>query len=330
MVAQRDLLRRVSRTFALSLEILPRPVDRWLGLGYLLLRVSDTFEDSPVWPPTQRCQLLRHWYRALGGRDLTPALTAAAAALPATSPEGALLRQLPALLADLRAVPPAARRILGTAVRRTTRDMAYWVRRGPRFPTERWLDRYMHAVAGRVGYLVTDLFALAAPAVARRRLALRPLAWHFGLGLQTVNVLRGLAADRARGWIYVPRSFTRAERLEPAELFEPSQRAAALRVVDRLIAKAQGHLRYGLAYVEALPRRCSRLRLACAWPLLFAAATLARCRGNPTVLEGEAKLTRAEVRTILRRSLPVTWSNAALRRLYGALLHAGQRPTSSR
>jgi len=118
--------------------------------------------------------------------------------------------------------------------------------------------------------------------------------------------------------------------LEPAELFDPVHRAAALAVVDRLVAKAERHLAHALVYVERLPRRYARLRLACVWPLLFAAGTLARCRGNPAVVDGEAKLDRAEVRRILRRSLPAAWSNAAVRHLYTALLHPGQKPTSSR
>jgi len=41
-----DLLRRVSRSFYLSLAILPRALREPLGLAYLLARASDTVADT--------------------------------------------------------------------------------------------------------------------------------------------------------------------------------------------------------------------------------------------------------------------------------------------
>ena len=45
-----DLLRRVSRSFYLSLAILPRPLRQPIGLAYLLASASDTVADTRVLP----------------------------------------------------------------------------------------------------------------------------------------------------------------------------------------------------------------------------------------------------------------------------------------
>ena len=42
-----DLLRQVSRSFYLSLAILPRPLREPLGLAYLLARAADKMFPSP-------------------------------------------------------------------------------------------------------------------------------------------------------------------------------------------------------------------------------------------------------------------------------------------
>ena len=43
----RTILKKVSRSFYLSLNILPEPVRTSMGLGYLLCRVMDTVVDLP-------------------------------------------------------------------------------------------------------------------------------------------------------------------------------------------------------------------------------------------------------------------------------------------
>ena len=51
---QYRMLRQVSRTFALSIELLPRVLRDALTVAYLMLRVSDYLEDQSVAPPARR------------------------------------------------------------------------------------------------------------------------------------------------------------------------------------------------------------------------------------------------------------------------------------
>jgi len=53
-----DLLEKTSRTFALSIPMLPEPTRRHVGIAYLLFRIADTFEDAALWPRDRRVAAL--------------------------------------------------------------------------------------------------------------------------------------------------------------------------------------------------------------------------------------------------------------------------------
>ncbi len=50
----KELLEKTSRTFALSIPVLPEPTRRQVMIAYLLFRIADTFEDAAHWPPERR------------------------------------------------------------------------------------------------------------------------------------------------------------------------------------------------------------------------------------------------------------------------------------
>lgn len=314
------LLRATSRTFALSIERLPHNVREALCLAYLILRISDFLEDNDYMPAERKVALLKLWDEILEGAAPAEALVAELADRAPADADAEAAHQAPAVLAALRRLPPALQNHVLVHCRNSTQGMARWVRRGPDIPAEPDMDDYMHEVAGRVGYLVTDIFAWYSGWVAARRGALMPLAREFGLALQTVNVIRGLRKDYERGWIYVPESFCAAVNLRRADLFDPAYQLQALQVLDMLNDKAERHLHSALAYVKTLPRWLHALRLACIWPLLFAVRTLAISRHNVNVLIGEVKMTREEVKAIVRDSTLFGWSNTWLDQ-YVARLH---------
>jgi farnesyl-diphosphate farnesyltransferase len=157
------MLRDVSRTFALSIEQLPRGPRDALTLGYLLLRVSDGLEDYPELPAPRKAELLRLWERVLRGDAPAAELIAHARLLDHRNPEVRVALQAETLLRHTHAQPPAVRVPLLHYVRQTTLGMARWQEQGPIVQTEAELDDYMHQVAGIVGYLITDVFAASVP-----------------------------------------------------------------------------------------------------------------------------------------------------------------------
>jgi farnesyl-diphosphate farnesyltransferase len=323
----RALLRTASRTFALSIERLPGVVGEAMCLAYLLLRVSDFLEDNDYMPAARKVALLQLWDRILAGDERPEALTphlaegwpAARPPFPGDDPDAQVAHQVVEVMAKVRALPPAVQTQMLIHVRDSTLGMARWVERGPDISQELDMDDYMFEVAGRVGYLVTDIFAWYSGFIRARLSALMPLAREFGLALQTVNIIRGLRKDYERGWIFVPDSFCAAVNLNRADLFKPEYERQALLVVDMVSDKAERHLNAAMEYVKALPPWLHTLRLACIWPMLFAARTLALSRHNVNVLVGEVKMTRDEVKTIVRDTTLFGWSNRWLDGYYRRL-----------
>ena len=56
-----DLLQQTSRSFAVSIPMLPNPIREEVALAYLLFRVADTIEDEGSFPPEVRSQMLTEW-----------------------------------------------------------------------------------------------------------------------------------------------------------------------------------------------------------------------------------------------------------------------------
>lgn len=295
-----ELLHAASRTFALGIDLLPEPLRGEIEVAYLLLRVSDYLEDNERMPPGEKVALLERWARVLSGDEPVDGLAEALAGVPDRTPDALVARNARQVRAALEAVRPEAREILVRHVRDSTLGMARWARRGPDIATESDLDDYMHEVAGRVGWLLTELFALRIPGVAAERDGMMRLGREFGLALQTVNVIRGLHGDWERGWVFVPRDFVPGGG-DPRALFTPGgrDRATEVAILERLVPKAEAHLEAARGYIARIPRRERGIRLFCLLPYLFAVRTLAISRKNPRVFHEETKITRGEVRRIV-------------------------------
>ena len=101
-------------------------------------------------------------------------------------------------------------------------------------------------------------------------------------------------------------------RLTPEALLESANEPAFRPLYHTYLAKCEEHLTAGWAYINALPRRSVRVRLACAWPILIGARTLDRLRsGNVLDAGHRIKIGRAEVRKLVGRSvLCYAWPRA--------------------
>ncbi len=314
-----DMLRAVSRTFALSIERLPSGLRDIVTTAYLLYRVSDCLEDNELLVAPHKAELLRLWGRVLTDSMPVSSLTGEINHLDTNDPEVYVAQHAGQLLEGLRRFPEPIQEIIKNHVNETSLGMARWQENGPDVRDEAEMDDYMHQVAGRVGYLLTDLFAWYSPVIRERKEELLPLSRHFGLALQTVNIIRGLRKDYERGWVYVPRTFYEPLGLTKESLLATENAAKVLRLVDRLADKAETHLQYGLDYITGLPKWLHGIRLACSWPLLFAVRTIAVSRDNINVIMTEAKITRVEVRKIMRDTTLFGWSNSWLTNYYNRL-----------
>lgn len=319
MFTLRDLLRMASRTFAIGIEQLPSILCDAGTVAYLLLRVSDYLEDNEDVPAEKKIALLNLWADVLGGNATSEELTSQIQQADTSNPDAVVAQHAGDILTRLATLPKEVQEIITQHVLHSTLGMARWVERGPQVIDEADLDDYMFEVAGRVGYLLTHLFAWYSLSIRVKIKELLPLAREFGLALQTVNVIRGLRKDYDRGWVYVPKKFLAAVNLTAHELFQPENRAEAIKVLDMLADKAERHLHAALACVKSLPPWQHRIRLACIFPLMFAIRTLAISRRNADVFRDEAKITREEVKRIVKDATLWGWSNMWLDSYYQKL-----------
>lgn len=314
-----QMLESVSRTFALSIKNLPRKLQKQVGLAYLLFRVSDTIEDHPYIEVSRKIELLELWADVLEGHQGSKTFISSISDLDSSDPEVYVVQHADGLMDYLFTLPPDLQEMLTNRVKRSTLGMARWQRQGPFVETVEELDDYMHQVAGRVGYLMTDIYAWYSPAFANRKEELMPLSREIGLGLQTVNVIRGLRKDYERGWVFVPGTYLSQEGLSRDQFFDQGNEAKAINIVNKLAEKAEKHLSYGLTYTSAFPRYQYRVRLASIWPLFFAIKTLAISRNNLEVIRNEVKITRKDVKTIIRNTTLMGWSERWLKAYYDKL-----------
>ncbi|MGH7377349.1 MAG: squalene/phytoene synthase family protein, partial [Candidatus Methylomirabilales bacterium] len=105
------LLKPVSRSFYLSLRILPRGVREPVGLAYLLARATDTIADTRVLPRADRLihlETLRDAFLADAAAGLAR-LPAALASHQQNPAERTLLLTLPEAFATYQALPAGDR-----------------------------------------------------------------------------------------------------------------------------------------------------------------------------------------------------------------------------
>jgi farnesyl-diphosphate farnesyltransferase len=319
----RAILPSVSRTFALSIRLLPGQLRDAVLASYLLCRIADTIEDDHSATVERKAKLLQTLLVAL--EDPRAALPLAAAADELVAGERAhveLVRGAPHVLAMYGALAERPRERVRHWVTEMVRGMEKFVRLYPNGIRIRTIDEYKeycYYVAGTVGNLLTDLWHEYDSAIGvDEHRALWRRCREFGEALQTVNILKDIAWDATHeNAIYIPADSLGAHGSSHRLLLDPAHTAQNHAAVEELIALAWRDLDGALEYMLALPRRALRIRAFCLLPLLFACATLRELTRSRAMLQpgGSVKISRREVRALMAVGLLVVGSNRAIRRL---------------
>ncbi|MBI2927292.1 MAG: squalene/phytoene synthase family protein [Verrucomicrobia bacterium] len=316
------MLRDVSRSFYLTLRVLPGSIRPQIGLAYLLARASDTIADTEIVAVAQRLEALR----SLRGRILGEASGrldfSELARRQGSLGERRLLERIEEILVALARFPPVDQQHMRTVLSIITSGQALDLERfagaGPAqilaLKTDTELEDYTYRVAGCVGEFWTRMCrAHVFPSAVVDEELLLANGVKFGQGLQLVNVLRDLPRDLRQGRCYLPGDRLAAAGLTPAALLEAANEAKLRPLYDGYLTRAEENLAAGWAYTNALPSRCVRLRLACTWPILIGVRTLTLLRTAPVLdPQQRVKVPRTQVRKLILASLvcypfPVPW-----------------------
>jgi farnesyl-diphosphate farnesyltransferase len=319
-----DVLRRVSRSFYLSLAILPARLREPIGLAYLLARAADSVADTRLLPRAERLRHLETLRAAFAGAGEGVAAVASAC-LPhqALEAERRLLERVDEALGRMRALPSADRGDVQDVLATLTHGMIFDLTRFPgddataltALPAWPDLDDYTYLVAGCVGPFWTALHVRYRPRLAAwDPSAMSAHAIRFGKALQMTNVLRDVPRDLRSGRCYLPGDELAALGLRPVDLLDPAVWPRARPLFRTLLERTLAHYEIAWRYTLAIPRAEFRMRLACAWALLIGLATLAELAAHPDPLGAVSaiKIPRGVVRSIVARSVLAVGSNRAL------------------
>ena len=297
------ILKQVSRSFYLTLIVVPRCVRDQIGLSYLFARAADTIADTDLIDRGSRLLFLKRFKAQFAGESIGwEDVRAIQAALLPHQTESAE-RRLLECLADcfrlyLEFTPEDRARICRLMTTLTNgMEMDLTVFRGDAardltaLQTMADLDRYIYYVAGCVGEFWTEMTCAHLPSLAGWDVPeMAKIGVRFGKGLQLTNILKDVARDLQRGRCYLPEVLMRDAGLEPRDLLRKESLPRLRPVLTKLVAVALEHLDQGWLYTMAIPRREVRLRLACMWPILFAGGTLRLVSTSPELLDPSVTL----------------------------------------
>ncbi len=218
---QKAILSSVSRTFALTIPLLPSAIEKVVGNTYLLCRIVDTIEDAADLLPETKQHLSLLFLDAVLEKSLVASFVEPC--LKALSDYGNQDEL------DLIAHTPTVLRILHTcskedqeAVSRCVSIMSEGMSRFHGKQTVAGLkdlnefERYCYVVAGVVGELLTTIFRNHSPRFAKNIQGQEALAIAFGQALQMTNILKDSPEDRARGVSWMPADMRQEELLRIA------------------------------------------------------------------------------------------------------------------
>lgn len=311
-----DLLKRVSRSFYLSMRFLPAAMREPVSLGYLLARASDTLADTAQVPVAVRVHCLEQFRASVP--ETQPEFTDFYAAVmrdfaPQQLHDGEreLLQRLPDLFAWLMRSSSKNREALIEVLEEITRGQSWDLERfgeSERNGTlsccesAEELETYAYRVAGSVGEFWTRVgFANLGSRFAEEehcdQLVADGIA--MGKGLQLVNILRDLSEDLKNGRCYLPRTELEEAGWNGAGNPDPE---VLLRVSQDWMEHCRNWLGQGWNYAARL--KGHRVRFATVLPLILAEGTLVRMEeAGALALETKVKISRAEVRLAMGKAI---------------------------
>ena len=303
-----EAVQGVSRTFALTVDVLEEPMASYICMGYLLCRIADTVEDTDRIPPAEQAALLRTYDAALDPEDDTTAAEFRAAIDDHLPPEGersddwAVVAETERVVATFGEFAPDVREAITPPVRELVAGMAEFVERyadegGLRIRSRPELEEYCYYAAGTVGTLITNLLTRGDVADERAR-TLYETAEEFGLLLQLVNIAKDVHDDYAEeDNVYLPAEWLDEEGVPQSDLTAPEHREATASVVSRTAGLAGGLLDDAQRYLEHLPLVDGNTFDAWAIPFLLAVGTLRELSASPErAVDGRGvKVSRKEV-----------------------------------
>lgn len=308
------LLEETSRSFFLTLKVLPSSIRKQVGLLYLLARVADTIADSKTGQVDILLNSLASWDLATSQENGEMSDLTLLANLQSNPAEERLLENVDIALSAFQKISKNdqihMRRCLKIIIGGQTLDLQ---RFGPAndsdeisaLENDQELDDYAYRVAGSVGEFWTSMtLAHCVSADGPDSEKMFELGIRFGKALQMINILRDIPEDLSFGRCYIPQKRLKEVGLNPIELRNVSNHEKFNPIYQSLLDITQGHLDAAEQYILMLPGTQIRLKIACLLPVLIGQKTVNLLRTSNILDSSErVKVPRKIVKRLMIRSI---------------------------
>jgi farnesyl-diphosphate farnesyltransferase len=278
---QKAILSSVSRTFALTIPLLPATIEKVVGNTYLLCRIVDTIEDAAELNPQTKQKLSQFFLDAVLGK--MPVEFFVEPSLKALNDYGNqdeldLIANTPTVLRILHTCSKDDQAAVSRCVSIMSDGMSYFhgkqTQEGLQNLQE--FEKYCYVVAGVVGELLTTIFSNHSAEFAKRIKGHEKLAIAFGQALQMTNILKDSPEDRARGVSWKPAGMSQ----------------------EQLLKIAYEKLQDSLNYILLIPKGDLGIRRFCFLAFGLAVMTLSKIAQQKEFSDkAEVKLSRSTVMT---------------------------------
>lgn len=318
-----EAVQDVSRTFAITIDVLEEPTSSYVCVGYLVCRIADTIEDSRTLSAPEKAFLLERFDRVLDPTREFDARAFEDALEPYVPPERTddwvVVTNASRVNRTFDRLPPSVREAVVPPTRELLGGMKTFVQRhadsgGIRVRSVDELEEYCYYVAGTVGHLVTNLLVREVDDRVADRL--ESTAEEFGLLLQLVNVAKDVHTDYAdENSVYLPADWLDEVGVSQEEVLSGDNAPEVATVVRRTAEHARSYLDDAQAYLETLSEVDRNAFEAWAIPFLLAVGTLRELAVRPedALTPEGVKISRREVTAVVRAVTTDAGSLATLR-----------------
>lgn len=297
---QKAILGSVSRTFALTIPLLPPAIEKVVGNTYLLCRIVDTVEDAAGLSPQTKQNLSNLFLQAV--LEKVPVDSFVAPCLEALKNYGNqdeldLIAHTPTVLRILHTCSNSDQQAVSRCISIMSEGMSHFhgkqTKEGLKDLGE--FEEYCYVVAGVVGELLTTIFSNHSPAFAHQLQGQENLAVAFGQALQMTNILKDSPEDRARGVSWKPADLSQTQLLDIA------------------YQKLQDSLRY----ILLIPKTELGMRRFCFLAFGLAVMTLSKIASRTQFShQDEVKLSRSAVMTFYSFTKVATQSDGLMKTFF--------------
>ncbi|MBL7779440.1 MAG: squalene synthase [Chitinophagales bacterium] len=280
---QRDFcyaaLNKVSRSFAVVIQQLPRELKDPVCVFYLVLRGLDSVEDDMTYPAEKRMPLLRNFHEKCfeKGWKLN--------GVGDSDDYRTLLANFDKVIHLFLQLDESYQFVIADICKQMGNGMADYAER--KVNTLEDYDHYCHYVAGLVGIGLSALFSASGLEINRLQQE-TDLANSMGLLLQKTNISRDYYEDLNLGRVFWPKQIWGKYATQLEEFHNKPSSPESLACINEMVTNALQHVSNCILYLHLIKN--PQVFRFCAIPQVMAMATLAKIYNNPNVYTEVVKI----------------------------------------